>query len=185
MANVSNAKTSSDLERASGYFAAILDAVAKPAFQFKLLFTAQSASSELPALEAVSTSIVEGAECYEALTTSTNTGKAHHLESEEGAHWESNGPSGTHWIQLNFVPDFYISNLSIKCKTRDSYRVSKVTLKVGTDDADLTEIETIACDSVREGDMLPLLSDCDECHSVLRMCISADGINCRIDQIVV
>lgn len=173
------------MDQACGHFAAILDAVAKPSFQFKRLFSNNKNSSAVVQPVVPTITSLEGPECYESLTVSTNSSKATHLGTSSGGLWESNGPSGTHWIQLNFASDFYVTELAIKCKARDSYRVAKVVLKGGSDESDLSTIATVGCDSVRQDDMLPMMADSEESYNVIRMCISADGINCRIDQIVV
>ncbi|EGD72098.1 hypothetical protein PTSG_11546 [Salpingoeca rosetta] len=162
---------------------ALLSVFSQPGFNFPKLFLAKSTlvSETAKTMQVVE---VEGEDAYEALTVSTNSVRANALKTSEPEVWESNGPSGTHWIQVQMQPNVYISELTLVAASRDSYRPSRVDVKVGTED-DLSSMCSINCDAERKGDNITMLSDCDEYYPVVRLCISADGINTRIRQLVV
>lgn len=78
-----------------------------------------------------------------------------------------------------------ISELVMRVVTTDSYRPARLTIRAGPSGEDLSVLDTITCSSVRRGDRIPILSDCSEHYPVVRICIEADGINCRINGILV
>ena len=175
----------SGVRTGTGAFAAVLEAMSRPSLKFTRLFEAPGEQPPPNTQQPVVVE-VEGTDCYEALTVSSNQSNASRLQSEGGSVWESNGPSGTHWIQLAMLPDVFITDLTMVCTTTDSYRPSRVTLKVGADEGELTTLGSpVNCDAVRVDSLIPLLSDCEEHYPIVRMCIAADGINCRINAIKV
>ena len=65
-------------------------------------------------------------------------------------YWESQGPSGTHWICVEMQPDVYIEELCLLPQGSDSYRPATLTIGVsndgGPEDADsFTTVSTINC----------------------------------------
>ncbi|EDQ87112.1 uncharacterized protein MONBRDRAFT_33522 [Monosiga brevicollis MX1] len=170
-----------DADKAS-FARVVFDSMSRPTFPTHRLFpSADTSLKEGAAVQnAPVVTPVEGKEAYEKLKVSSNSPTASNLELDDASYWESNGDAGSHWIQLNLEPDVYISELVMKCFSMDSYRPSTVTVKAGDDENNLEQIVVIDCQTARQGNDIPLLQDVDESYSIVRMCIAADGINCRI-----
>ena len=130
---------------------------------------------------------IEGGDAYETIKTSTNPAQAAVLMDPTYAGvWESNGPSGTHWIQIDMKPGVLVTEINMIARTHDSYRPARLHVQVASspDDA-FTKLETIVCAQARVGDTIPVLGRCEEFYGAIKIGIEADGINCRINGIYV
>eukprot|EP00047_Mylnosiga_fluctuans_P000811 m.202671 g.202671 ORF g.202671 m.202671 type:complete len:4234 (-) comp10109_c2_seq9:387-13088(-) len=163
----------------------LLDALAAPSSRFVSLFEQQTPDSSSTEPVVLGLEEFEQEEAISNLETSTNRDQAKRLLENTERYWESNGPAGTHWIELQFNPGFVITELVMVVITQDSYRPARLTIKTGQSEDDLSTFDTINCSSARRGNKIPIMSDCTEHYPVVRICIEADGINCRINGILV
>eukprot|EP00048_Salpingoeca_helianthica_P002652 m.59241 g.59241 ORF g.59241 m.59241 type:complete len:2451 (-) comp12224_c2_seq1:694-8046(-) len=170
---------------------AVLEAVAQPSCPCMTFFDEQpkekdtdGAAATGPVLPALPEEL-EGEDALVSLEVSTNKDQGKRLLENTDRVWESSGPSGTHWIELNMLPGTVISDLTMVAITQDSYRPARLTIKAGPSSDELSILEVVQCASARVGSKIPLLSDCTEHYPVVRICIEAEGINTRINGILV
>jgi E3 ubiquitin-protein ligase HERC2 len=83
------------------------------------------------------------------LTVSSNESQAYRLiDSSHSTFWQSSGPQGKHWIQLEMQRNILIEQLSIQVEPSDSsYMPSLVEVKVGHTVGGLKELKKVAIPS--------------------------------------